>query len=204
MTTIEVFADIGCPFAHVSLRRLVAHRDAIGRDDVRFRVRAWPLELVNGTPMDPAFIAEEIDEIRPQVAPDLFAGFTADAFPASSLPALALEAAAHAMDASVGERVSLELRDRLFERGQDVADPTVLAEVAAAHGVAFDPDDLSAPRDDHREGVERGVTGSPHFFTPATSFFCPVLDVGRDEDGHLVVTADPESIEAFLDACFAA
>lgn len=202
MATIEVFADIGCPFAHISLRRLAARRTEIGRDDVRFHVRAWPLELVNGTPMDPEFIAEEIDELRPQVAPDLFTGFRAAAFPASSLPALALEAAAYAADPVVGERVSLELRDRLFERSEDVGDPAVLCEVAEAHGIAFDPDDLSAPARDHREGVERGVVGSPHFFTPTDSFFCPVLDVRRDADDHLVVDVDDEGVESFLAACF--
>ena len=202
MTTIEVFADIACPFAHISLRRLTAHRAEAGRDDVRFRVRAWPLEIVNGEPMDPAFILEEVTELRPQVASDLFARFTASRFPASSLPALALEAAAHAADPVIGERVSLELRDRLFERDEDVADPAVLRAVAEANGVDHDPEDLSAPERDHREGVERGVVGSPHFFTPSGSFFCPVLDVGRDDEGHLVVAVDPDGVESFLAACF--
>jgi len=202
MTTIELFADVGCPFAHVSLKRLTAHRSAIGRDDVRFRVRAWPLEIVNGSPMDPEFIAEEIDEIRPQVAPDLFGGFTAAAFPESSMPALALEAAAYDLDALVGEQVSLELRDRLFERGENIADPAILQEIASAHGLRHDPNDLDAPKRDHAEGVERGVIGSPHFFTPAGSFFCPALNVGRDEVGHLVVTPDVEGFEAFLASCF--
>ncbi len=201
-TTIEVFAEVGCPFTHVGLRRLVEHRRAAGRDDVRFHVRAWPLELVNGTPLDAAFIAEEVDEIRPQVAPDLFSGFSAAAFPATSLPAMALESAAYTADPVVGERVSLELRDRLFERGDDIAEPSVLADIAADHGVSFDPDDLSAAQRDHTEGVERGVIGSPHFFTPSGSFFCPALDVSRNSEGHLVVTADPAGFDSFIAACF--
>jgi hypothetical protein len=53
VSIIEVFADAGCPFTHVGLRRLVEHRDHAGRDDVVLRVRAWPLELVNGHPLDP-------------------------------------------------------------------------------------------------------------------------------------------------------
>src|SRR6478735_6336015 len=40
---IEVFADVRCPFAHVGLRRLVERRRALGRDDVRLVVRAWPM-----------------------------------------------------------------------------------------------------------------------------------------------------------------
>ncbi|MCB1285150.1 MAG: DsbA family protein [Microthrixaceae bacterium] len=202
MTTIEVFADVGCPFAHISLHRFVARRAEMGRSDVRLHVRAWPLELVNATPMDPEFIAEEIDEIRPQVAQDLFVGFAAAAFPSTSLPALALEAAAYGVDSTVGEAVSLELRDRLFERGENIADPAVLADIAAAHAIAYDPTDLSAPERDHREGAERGVIGSPHFFTPAGSFFCPALDIGRNDEGHLVAASDLTGFEAFLATCF--
>ena len=86
-TVIEVFADVGCPFTHVGLRRMVDRRDELGRTDVVLRVRAWPLEHVNHTPLDPAFIAEEVAAIRVQVAPDLFTGFVPGAFPATSLPA---------------------------------------------------------------------------------------------------------------------
>jgi hypothetical protein len=46
---VEVFADVSCPFAHVGLRRLVEQRDKLARDDIVLRVRAWPLELVNGS-----------------------------------------------------------------------------------------------------------------------------------------------------------
>src|SRR5262245_18171405 len=45
---IEVFADVVCPFTHVGLRRLVGYRERAQREDVAIRVRAWPLELVNG------------------------------------------------------------------------------------------------------------------------------------------------------------
>ena len=58
MPVIEVFADVACPFTHIGLRRLVEQRAALGRDDVTLLVRAWPLELVNGKPLDPAFIYE--------------------------------------------------------------------------------------------------------------------------------------------------
>ena len=48
MRTIEVFADVLCPFTHVGLRAVAEQRARAGRDDVVIRVRAWPLELVNG------------------------------------------------------------------------------------------------------------------------------------------------------------
>jgi predicted DsbA family dithiol-disulfide isomerase len=201
--TIEVFADIGCPFTHVGLRRFVDRRTELDRDDVMLWVRAWPLEIVNGTPLDPHFIAEEVDDIRTQVAPDLFGGFREDTFPATSLPALALAAAAHEVGPATGERVSLALRDLLFERGVDVADEDVLRDVAVEHGVEWSSVDPQRVVDDHAEGVRRQVVGSPHFFTSAGGFFCPALQVSRDEAGLLQVVPDAAAFEQFLASCFA-
>lgn len=203
MTVIEVFADVGCPFTHVGLRRFVQRRAELGRDDVVLRVRCWPLEVVNGTPLDAHFIAEEVDDIRSQVAPDLFVGFDEASFASTFLPAMALAAAADAADPKVGEQVSLALRDLVFEQGVDVARADVLDQLARDHGVQADLSDTSAVLADHAEGVARGVVGSPHFFTPDGGFFCPSLDVGRDDGGHLRVTADPAGFERFLASCLA-
>ena len=200
---VEVFADVACPFTHVGLRRFVERRDALGRHDVGLRVRAWPLEVVNGSPLDPRFIAEEVEEIRSQVAPSLFAGFAESAFPSTSLPALALAAAGYRAGLDVGEQVSLGLRDLLFEQGEDIASSDVLARVADDHGIRVGDEDRAAVDADHAEGVRRGVIGSPHFFTPAGGFFCPALDVSRDDRGHLSILADPEAFEAFIMTCFA-
>ena len=201
MTVIEVFADVLCPFTHVGLRRFVEHRRELGRDDVSLRVRAWPLEIVNGQPLDPHFVAEEIDDIREQLDISLFAGFDEETFPASSLRALALAAAAYEQDLATGETVSLALRDLLFEQGGDIADPEVLLRLADEHGVSVDLTDERPVLADHAEGIERGVIGSPHFFTPAGSFFCPGLDVHRDEAGHLKVKAS-KGFDQFLAGCF--
>lgn len=203
---IEVFADVGCPFTHVGLRRFVERRDADpALAEVRLRVRSWPLEIVNGEPLDPQFIADEVDEIREQVAGDLFRAFDPAAFPATSLPAMALAAAGYAVDVATGEAISLELRDLLFEQGRDISDPDVLRRVAHRHGLDIDLDDppVDLVLADHAEGKERGVQGSPHFFTPAGSFFCPSLDISRDAAGHLRITADPVGFGQFLDSCFA-
>jgi len=203
MSAIEVFADISCPFTHVGLRRFVERRKELGRDDVQLVVRAWPLEIVNGQPLDPDFIAEEVDDIRGQVAPDLFEGFAPSAFPGTSLPALALAAAAYERDVATGERISLTLRDLLFEQGVDIAEIDVLQGLAADRGVDFDPMDTRAVLADHAEGVERGVIGSPHFFTPGGGFFCPALDVRRGPDGHLQIRADLAGFEQFEASAFA-
>jgi predicted DsbA family dithiol-disulfide isomerase len=203
MTVVEVFADVACPFTHVGLRRFVERRAELGRGDVTLWVRAWPLEIVNGTPLDPHFIAEEVADIREQVAPTLFAKFVEGSFPASSLPALTLAAAAYGQDLATGERVSLALRDLLFERGVDIADAEVLGRLAADHEVAVDLTDTRRVLDDHVGGVARGVIGSPHFFTPAGGFFCPSLDVHRDAGGHLRITADTLGFDRFVTTCFA-
>jgi len=117
------------------------------------------------------------------------------------MPALALAAAAYGQDFATGERVSLALRDLLFERGVDIADADVLGRLAAVHHVPVDLTDTQRVLDDHAAGVARGVIGSPHFFTPAGGFFCPSLDVHRDADGHLRITADAEGFDRFVTTC---
>jgi hypothetical protein len=131
MDVIEVFADVSCPFTHVELRRLVARRAAEGHATPVLVVRAWPLELVNGQPLDPGFVAEEVGALREQVAPDLFAGFDPAAFPVTSIPALALAHAAYAVDAPTGERCpSLDIR-RLGGRLRIRSDPGALDRLLA-------------------------------------------------------------------------
>ena len=49
-------------------------------------------------------------------------------------------------------------------------------------------------------GKERGVVGSPHFFTPSGDFFCPVLDIKR-VDGQLAIKPDIPAFEEFVAAC---
>ena len=200
---IEVFADVLCPFTHVGLQRFVASRAAAGRSDVRLWVRAWPLEVVNGSPLDASFIAEEIGEIRNELGVPVFEGFREDAFPASSLPLLALVHGGYRRGPEVGEAVSLELRDLLFEQGVAVGDPATVERIARAHEIVVTDDDVSGVLADHVEGVTRGVVGSPYFITPVGEFFCPALDVSRGDDGRLQVHADPAGFDRFLAACFA-
>ncbi len=194
---IEVFADILCPFTHVGLRRLVDRRVAAGRTTPVLHVRAWPLELVNGEPLDGEFVGEEIVALREEVAPDLFSGFDAARFPSTSLPALTLVAAAYRRDAQLGEHVSLRLRNALFEEGADIGDLEVLAEMATADGLdAPEVGDHDAITADLDEGRRRGVQGSPQFFLGSEGFFCPSLEIARVA-GHLQVAFDPAGFEQF-------
>jgi len=200
--SIEVFADIVCPFTHVGLRWFAHRRTELGHHGTALWVRSWPLEIINGAPLDPEVTAEKIRVLRAQVAPALFAGFRPDSFPATSLPALALAAAAYESDLALGERVSLELRDLLFEEGEDIAAPDVLASVAGQHDLTVGPRHHQVVLDDLAEGEGRGVVGSPSFFTASGCFFCPALDISHDAEGHLLVTPDQAGFGRFVEACF--
>ncbi len=202
MTTVEVFADVLCPFTHVGLHTLIDRRTRLGRTEPRLRIRAWPLELVNGHPLDARHIAAEISALRESVRPDLFTGFSAATFPRTSMPAFALAAAADRTgDPALGEEVGMALRDAVFERGLDIGRPEVVEEIGARHGLRRLDDDeaQAAVRADWEEGRRRGVIGSPHFFTADGSWFCPGLAISRDDAGNFVV-AWKEGGAAFADS----
>lgn len=199
---IEVFADIWCPFAWIGLRTLDEARRQSGVDGVPVRVRPWPLELVNGRPQSADRIAEEIVQLRSTVAPTLFGGFRAERFPSSTLRALALAESGYGVSTEVGEALSLELRHRLFEAGEDVGDPAVLEQVGRPFGVAVptEADAVQLGEAALAEGRRRGVVGSPHFFLGAADYFCPALAVRRDPSGELEVRFDHDRLQAFLKA----
>jgi hypothetical protein len=147
--------------------------------------------------------AAHVDDLRTQVASDLFAHFDLENFPHTSLPALAVVAAAYRRDDRTGEAVSLALRDALFEKGRDISHPDVLGSVVSTHSLG-DPGD----EDDHtvraewHEGESRGVKGSPHFFCRGIDAFCPSLDISKNEEGQLRLRRDMGALDAFLAECF--
>jgi 2-hydroxychromene-2-carboxylate isomerase len=204
MSAVEVFADIGCPFAHVGLRRLVAARAAAGRTagDAPILVRAWPIEWVNESGWDAAFIAAEVAELRRAAAADLFAGFDETTFPTTTIPALQLGLWGYGADPAVGEAVALHLRDVLFEEGRDPGSADVRDELRARFRLTGAPPGPEAVHADWEEGRSLGVIGSPHFFLRDLDFFCPALDVGHHA-GHLRVEADPRRFAQLTDAWLA-
>jgi len=68
--------------------------------------------------------------------------------------------------------------------------------------VTSEADDVESVAIDLREGQARGVVGSPHFFTPGGSFFCPSLEIGHDDEGGLDISFDQAGFTRFVDACF--
>ena len=201
---IEVFADIWCPFAHVGLRAIEEQRARADRSDVTIRMQAWPLELVDGAPLDPSVSKKHADDLRNQVALGLFAHLDVDRFSTSTLEALALANRAYRTDLQVGERVSFALRDALFEVGRDISDPVALEYLDHDLGVVMpDESDRAAVLADWDEGKRRGVLGSPHFFCGDTDVFCPSLDITKDPVEGLSVIRDVSRLTAFLDRCLA-
>jgi predicted DsbA family dithiol-disulfide isomerase len=198
--TIEVFAELACPFTHLSLRRVVARRAELGQTAPILRVRPWPLEVVNGAPLDPEHVAKEVRALRAQISPDLFVGFDPTRFPATSMPGLRLAQAAYAVDDATGEAVSLALRAALFEEGEDIAQAEVLARLADAHGVSVPGEELDEQVcAAYEEGKARGVQGSPHFIVAGESMFCPMLDIRKDDDGEFLLSLDETAVQATLD-----
>jgi len=136
MRTVEVFADILCPFTHVGLHTLIDRRSEHGLAEPRLRIRAWPLELVNGQPLDAHHIGAEITALRSSVRPDLFGGFSVDTFPSTSMVAFALTAAADRTgDPVLVEEVGMALRNAVFEDGLDIGLPEVVEPIAASFGL---------------------------------------------------------------------
>ena len=199
---MEVFADIWCPFAHVGLQAIHEQRARSGRTDVAIWVRAWPLELVNGAPLDATVTLEHANELREQVAPNLFRHLDLNRFPGSTLDALSLANRAYRTDHEVGERVSFALRDALFEYGRDISDRATLGHLARDLGVVMpDESDDAGVMADWHEGQRRGVLGSPHFFCGDDDVFCPSLDITKGPVKGVSIVKDASRLTAFLARC---
>jgi predicted DsbA family dithiol-disulfide isomerase len=197
-STVEVFADITCPFTHVGLKRVVEHVAEMRRP-AAVRVRAWPLEWVNGKGLAVDAVEAKARALTEQLGVDDFHGLRHDRWPATTIPALNLAASGYERDADTGLAVSLAVRAALFEEGFDVSDPSVLAAIADRHDLAAPGHEAAAAvRYDYDLGRRRGVTGSPHFWVGHDDFFCPSLDLGHDADGRLVAHFDAAGLARFF------
>ena len=196
--TIEVFADINCPFTHVGLK-VVAGEINASDTPVELRVRAWPLEWVNGAPLDVDDVARKVAALSSQLGIADFDGFRPDTWPDTTIPALNLADAAYQRDAATGFAVSVRLRSMLFEEGRDIADEHVLAEVADSFALprpGLEP--AAGVEADYTEGQRRGVRGSPDFWAEGREFFCPSLNIGHEADGSLTAAFDDGGIRELV------
>ena len=196
--TIEVFADINCPFTHVGLKVVAAEVEALN-EAVDVRVRAWPLEWVNGSSLDVDGVALKVAALETQLGVNDFSGFRRDRWPHTTISALNLVDAAYQRNPATGFAVSLLLRRLLFEEGQDISDQQVLAEVANGFALPMPPMEASnGVQADYTEGTRRGVRGSPDFWIEDREFFCPSLEIGHDVDGNLTAKFDDDGIRTMV------
>ncbi len=196
--SIEVFADVSCPFTHLGLKIVSAEVASVDAA-IDVRVRAWPLEWVNGSPLDASAVAEKIRALEKQLGVSDFRGFRADRWPQTTIPALNLAAAAYRVDASTGLAVSLKMRSLLFEEGEDIASSETLAGVARSHGLPAPPTTpVNSVTADYDDGQRRGVRGSPDFWVGDNEFFCPSLDLGHDSHGALTASFDTDGLRQLV------
>jgi predicted DsbA family dithiol-disulfide isomerase len=136
-TVVDIWSEIHCPWALVCLHRLRTARDELGRVEVVFDPRPWPLEWVNdrGTPRD--IVSTETIVLAAE-EPSLFSAFENDSWPSTFLPAFELVAAARRVGGRrLAEEVDYALRIAFF---RDQVDVSIAAGLEHALGL-IDMDD---------------------------------------------------------------
>ena len=176
-STIQVWSDIGCPWAHVAVWRLWDARRRLGlQDRVRFDHRVFPLELFNSQ-------ATPRNELEPEMpacaslAPR--AGWQAWSapgweWPATMLPAMEAVQAAKEQGLAVSEALDRGLRGAFWGESRCISLRHVILEVASETdgldlaSLAEALDSGRARRrmfDDWEIAKTDAVQGSPHLFT---------------------------------------
>jgi predicted DsbA family dithiol-disulfide isomerase len=118
--TVEIWSDVHCPWATVTVHRLRRARAELGIDVV-FDPRPWPLEWVNerGTPRH---IVEPETAVLAQHEPELFSRYRGETWPSTFLPAFELIAAARRVHGvRAAEEVDQHLRLAFFRESLDLA-----------------------------------------------------------------------------------
>lgn len=207
---IVVFADIGCPWAHVAVHRLHETRARMGLEgSVVFDVHAFALEVFNGKPTPKKILDAEIP-VAGALAPD--AGWQMwqlpeHEYPVTMLPALEAVHAAKEQGPELAEQLDRALRRGFFGASRNVSMRHEILGIAKTVP-GLDVDELAAALDDgrarsalaeDREIAESDeVDGSPHVFLPGgESVHNPGVDMhweGKHGEGFPVVDKDDPSV----------
>lgn len=207
---IVVFADIGCPWAHVAVHRLHETRAALGLEDrVVFDPHAFPLEVLNGQPTPKNVLDAEIP-VTGALAPG--AGWQMwqrpeHEYPVTMLPALEAVHAAKEQGPKVAEGLDRALRRGFFGESRNVSMRHEILEIAATVP-GLDVDALARALDDGRARAALAedreiastdrVTGSPHLFLPGgQSVHNPGIEMhweGEHGEGFPVVDKDDPTV----------
>ena len=204
--TIVVYADITCPWAHLAVYRLHAARSKLDLDDeVRFDVRAFPLELFNEQATPKNILDAEIS-VAGALDPD--AGWQMwqrpeSEYPVTSLPALEAVQAAKEQGLAASEQLDRRLRVGFFGESRVISLRHEILDLAAevdvvdadALGEALDSGRARAAVMEQKAAAESDtVTGSPHLFFPdGSDVHNPGIDMeweGEHGKGFPIVTQD--------------
>ena len=211
--TVVVYSDIGCPWAHLAVHRLLSIRHRLGLDDaVVVDHRAFPLEIFNTRPTPWRILAAEVPVIG---ALDPGAGWQVwqgdmGTWPSTTLPALEAVQAAKEQGLAASERLDRGLRRAFFGDSRcismrhvilDVAgesDLDVGALAAALDGSSGDGKARRAVFDQCRRAGDEDVKGSPHVFLPdGTDVHNPGIEMAWEGDegvGFPVVAKDDPGV----------
>lgn len=209
MRTIVVYSDVGCPWAHLAVYRLLAARRRLRLDDqLVLDHRAFPLEVINGRPTPYRILAAEVPVVG---GLDAAAGWQVwqgdlSTWPVTTLLALEAVQAAKEQGLAASERLDRALRVALFGQSRCVSLRSVILDVAAEAGL--DRDALADALDEGRarravldqcQAAQDGpVQGSPHLFLPdGTDVHNPGIDMtwaGEHGVGFPVVAKDDPGV----------
>ncbi len=208
--TIAVYADLGCPWAHLAVHRLHETRARLNlNDSVAFDIRAFPLELINAAPTPKLILDAEIP-VAGALTPE--AGWRMWQAPVHEWPVtvlLATEAVAAAKEQGLAASETLDraLRRALFAESRTISMPHVISEIAqSSAGVDADALQEALLGGRARRSIERdmaawadgAVRGSPHVFLPdGTDVHNPGITLrweGAWGIGFPVVDQDDDSI----------
>jgi predicted DsbA family dithiol-disulfide isomerase len=176
--TVQVWSDIGCPWAHVAVWRLWEARRRLGLEDrVRFDHRVFPLELFNSLPTQRNDLGPEMPvcrELAPHAGWQPWAG-PEWSWPVTMLPAMEAVQAAKEQGLAASEALDRGLRRAFWADSRCISLRHVILEVASETD-GLDLAALAAAIDDGRARREvfaqwevaktDEVRGSPHVFPP--------------------------------------
>jgi predicted DsbA family dithiol-disulfide isomerase len=217
--TLEVWSDLGCPWAHAVVWRLHDARRRLGLDGrVTFDHHAFPLELFNNEPTPRRSLAAEWP-VAAQLAPR--AGWQAwsapdGGWPVTMLPPMEAVQAAKLQSPSAAEQLDRGLRRAFWGESRCISLRHVILEVAN-ESEAVDVAALAEALDDGRArgalfddwATARGdeVSGSAHLFAAdGTNAQNPGITIGWiGDDGAgggaaLIEADDPGAIDEMVRA----
>ena len=213
--TIVVYADLGCPWAHLAVHRLHRARSNLGLEErVLFDVRPFPLELFNEQPTPKLILDAEtvaVGTVDPSAGWQIWQG-DAHAYPVTTLPPMEAVEAAKEQGLRASEELDRSLRRAFFGRSECISLRHVIRDVAVGC-THVDADKLLDALDDGRArpalfeyarvAASDKVKGSPHvFLADGTEAHNPGIEMhweGEHGRGFPVIDSfRPETYEELL------